>query len=237
MKSRLLLRLLLVAQAVPASLSAQDESRPLLGAAARPSVATIGPPSLGVIAPADVIANSNVQVYGAGLRNRIFASIDVHGLPANTAVLKAYLYWGWASLVAPIAGQHDCLVLRRLVVGSVDTNATIFPGTLVGAGADPCWFGGSNFVYRADVTGYVTGNGTYLAQICKPVAAGLIDHADPWLNSAPCSLEMPNHPAGETWGTGGCPLFINAVNLIHNVCDGMTGNERDAWVAGYRFTP
>ena len=135
MNNRLLLVFLLVAQAASTSLSAQDESRTPLGATTRPTVAVLGQPSLGIIAPADIIVNSDVQVYGAGLRNRTFASIDVHGLPASAAVLRAYLYWGWASLAAPIAGQHDCFALRRLVVGSVDTNSTLFTGALVGSGA------------------------------------------------------------------------------------------------------
>jgi hypothetical protein len=45
--------------------------------------------------------------------------------------------------------------------------------------SDPCWFGGGNFVYRADVTPFITRGDTYL--VWRPTgAAGSRDYSDPW---------------------------------------------------------
>jgi hypothetical protein len=60
----------------------------------------------------------------------------------------------------------------------------IISGVQVGTGTDPCWFGGSNFVYKGDVTPFVTGNGDYRVTLLKG-AASSTDDADPWGPSTP----------------------------------------------------
>ena len=54
-----------------------------------------------------------------------------------------------------------------------------FTGVLVGSGVDPCWNGGGNFVYRADVTGFVAKGDSYVVWP-QPGAAGATDYRDPW---------------------------------------------------------
>lgn len=74
------------------------------------------------------------------------------GLPSGAAVQRAYLYW-----ITYAATGDDSITLEGNDVA----------GTLIGTGYDTCWpdeDGGStrrNFVYRADVTARVQGNGTF----------------------------------------------------------------------------
>lgn len=58
------------------------------------------------------------------------------------------------------------------------------PGTQIGTGADPCWFGGSNFAFRGDVTRLVKGNGDYIVTLF-PKASSSTNGANPWGPTAP----------------------------------------------------
>ncbi len=136
-----------------------------------------------------VFENTRVAANGGSLRNAASTGIDLIGVPPGSTVVRAYLYWAWASLGAPVPGLHDTMVIARVprqgkIVPApgallVSLRPRCVTGTLVGAGGDPCWFGGSNFVYRADVTAIVRRGDTYLVWV-PTGAAGATDYSDPW---------------------------------------------------------
>lgn len=95
---------------------------------------------------------------GVGLRGTGSGPITLTGIPANGTVNKAFLYW--ATL-----GASPIFTAPTLNGEQVD-------GELIGASADTCWGADANFVYRADVTSFVDGNGTY-------TVAGLPDGTNP----------------------------------------------------------
>lgn len=144
------------------------------------------PEDLGDIQPSEVFDNTAVVANGVGLRNRKMGVINLVGIPRGATIKRAYLYWGWASLDAPIPGVHDKMLLHRLRPAPPNRPGAIVDGTLVGSGDDPCWYGDSNFVYRADVTAEVTGNGMYAVSCLHGQgAAGQYDSANPWPASEP----------------------------------------------------
>lgn len=89
----------------------------------------------------------DVVSAGVGLRGVGRGDIFLSGIPAGATVQQAYLYWA--------------------TLGSVNTynsptlNGTRVQGDLIGRSADTCWNVQNNFVFRADVTDLVDGNGTY----------------------------------------------------------------------------
>jgi hypothetical protein len=128
-----------------------------------------------------VYPKTRFATNGVSMRNCRWGGINLVGVPPGSGIIKAYLYWNWTSLAAPVAGVHDTMFIRRRFPGP--SVAAFVTGTLVGIGPDPCWLGASNFTYRADVTllapGLVTGGGTYFLRL--PVgAAGAVDYTDPW---------------------------------------------------------
>lgn len=88
---------------------------------------------------------------GEGMRGSGSGTITIAGIPAGATVTNAFLYWailGTAPAPASFAN------------GAFDGNGIV--GTAVGSGPDTCWGGvDSTFAYRADVTAYVPGNGSY----------------------------------------------------------------------------
>jgi len=138
-----------------------------------------------------VFPGTRVVANGGSLRHTASTGIELVGMPPGSVVVRAYLYWTWVSLGAPVPGLHDTLRISRVprapVVGVFGAGAGLawnvrvrtVTGVLVGAGPDPCWFGGGNFVYRADVTPFITRGDTYL--VWHPTgAAGSRDYSDPW---------------------------------------------------------
>ncbi|HEX6303023.1 MAG TPA: DUF3344 domain-containing protein [Anaerolineales bacterium] len=102
--------------------------------------------------------SGDVTSAGVGLRGSGSGAITLTGIPANGTVNKAFLYW--ATL-----GTSPTFTAPTL-------NGEEAEGELIGASADTCWGADANFVYRAEVTSLVDGNGTYNL-------AGLPDGTDP----------------------------------------------------------
>ena len=126
-------------------------------AAATP--ATSLSPAFNVTLPGDY------TVAGVGLRGGTppsygpppaSASISISAIPSGASVVKAFLYWGMLD-----DGEHDSLK-------NLNFNSTPVTGTRIGSGPDTCWGRLNSFTYRADVTPFVTGNGTYtLTNVAK----------------------------------------------------------------------
>lgn len=111
--------------------------------------------------PAPVLANGNnslgtsalysisgdVTTAGVGLRGVGTGDITLADIPAGAIVLRAFLYW--ATLGS--ANTYTSPTLEGQPVN----------GDLIGTSGDTCWGVQNNFVYRAEVTDIVTGNGAY----------------------------------------------------------------------------
>jgi hypothetical protein len=86
---------------------------------------------------------------GTGLRNRDHGAITISGIPAGATVGRAVLVWG------------------ILYDGAVPSNAITFEGHSVAAdvasqvSGNLCWSDTATVGYAADVTPFVTGNGTF----------------------------------------------------------------------------
>ncbi|MCA9529756.1 MAG: thrombospondin type 3 repeat-containing protein [Myxococcales bacterium] len=75
------------------------------------------------------------------------APIELTGVPPGAEIVEARLYW------ASIGGPHPTLTL----------NGQSVTGDFIGNAVDTCWnLPAGNFVYRADVSSIVTGNGAYV---------------------------------------------------------------------------
>jgi uncharacterized repeat protein (TIGR01451 family) len=86
---------------------------------------------------------------GTGLRNRAHGSIAISGIPPGATVGRAVLIWGilYDGSLPPNTITFD----GHPVTADVTSNVS---GTL-------CWGDTATVGYAADVTGYVTGNGTF----------------------------------------------------------------------------
>ncbi len=102
--------------------------------------------------PIGTTANCNpcgAEAGGTGLRNRDHGAIAINGIPAGATVGRAVLVWG------------------ILYNGDVPADAITFQGHKVRAdvaanvSGNLCWDDDNTIGYAADVTPYVTGNGTY----------------------------------------------------------------------------
>lgn len=99
-------------------------------------------------------------IAGVGLRGSGTGDIVVSGIPNGASVSKAFLYWA-------TIGTQDTFTSPAL-------NGQAVSGKLVGSSGDTCWSANGNFVYRAEVTSLVSGNGTYT--IAGLPASGHIDN-------------------------------------------------------------
>lgn len=90
----------------------------------------------------------DVTAAGAGMRGVGEGSIDISSIPANARIQNAYLYWA-------TIGNSSWYLSPTLQGQRIN-------GELVGVSADTCWGALHNYVYRADVTALVQGNGSYL---------------------------------------------------------------------------
>ena len=100
----------------------------------------------------------SASAFGVGLSGRrvnlpsvpvTTGALTVTGLPAGALIEHAWLYW---------------VTYGKTGSSTVKLDGADVPGTLIGTDEGTCWdeyptF--DNFVYRADVTAAVTGNGTY----------------------------------------------------------------------------
>lgn len=149
---------------------------------ASPEAAANAAPQSASIQPSQFFSQGAHVANGAGLRNASEATIRLRGLPADATVEQALLYWDFTSLTTPGFAQAN--VRFGSVTPLAVPKPVLVPGKLVGSGADPCWFGGSNFVYKGDVTLLVKGNGDYRVTLLSG-AASATNGADPWGPSAP----------------------------------------------------
>ncbi|MCW5801311.1 MAG: thrombospondin type 3 repeat-containing protein [Deltaproteobacteria bacterium] len=109
----------------------------------------------GVITPSfqSSIVGGNIVATGKGFAGRFDGVVDpsveltITGIPANSKVLRAFLYWTVIGMPFPTVTFQ---------------NATV-TGTEIGQTGDTCWGIGNNFMYRAEVTSMVAGNGTFTA--------------------------------------------------------------------------
>ena len=74
-------------------------------------------------------------------------TINLTTVPPEATITKAYLYWS-------TLGTDGTFMMPTL-------NGTAVTGTRIGQSDDPWWGVSQAFIYRADVTSLVTGNGTY----------------------------------------------------------------------------
>jgi hypothetical protein len=94
-----------------------------------------------------VSLEGDAVVAGVGLRGRGTGDIVVSGIPDGASVSKAFLYWATIG------------TLNTFTSPTLDGQPV--SGKLVGSSGDTCWNANGNFVYRAEVTSLVGGNGTY----------------------------------------------------------------------------
>jgi hypothetical protein len=138
---------------------------------------TLAPSALFTIA-------GDVTAAGVGLRGVGTGDITISEIPPGSTVFRAYLYW--ATL-----GTANTYTSPTL-------NGSPVNGNLIGTSGDTCWGTQHNFVYRADVTHLVFGNGIY-------TIAGL-----------PGNLSLGNDSQGASLvvlhETGGAPFRTVVIN-------------------------
>jgi hypothetical protein len=88
-----------------------------------------------------------VTVAGVGLRGVGSGEINLTGVPIGASIYRVYLYWATLGF----ANTYTQPTLE----GQPAT------GQLIGTTGDTCWEVQNNFVYRANVTNLVSGNGSY----------------------------------------------------------------------------
>jgi hypothetical protein len=141
----------------------------------------------------------DVTAAGVGLRGAGEGQIEINGIPRNASVQQAYLYWA-------TIGNSSRYTSPSLEGQEVN-------GELIGISGDTCWGALNNYVYRADVTSMVAGNGSYtIAGLPDNLAAGndsqgaslVILYAVPGLyrtiviNDGAVTLDLVNHEYTDT---------------------------------------
>ncbi|HEY6331625.1 MAG TPA: hypothetical protein VI756_20030 [Blastocatellia bacterium] len=112
------------------------------------SLATAAPPSA-LTTSFDTTLPGDYTAAGVGLRGLAQGTVAISGIPAGASVQKALLYWG-------MLDDGEDPTLKQLTF-----NGTAITGERIGAGPDTCWGRSNSFTYRADVTPFVAGNGTF----------------------------------------------------------------------------
>lgn len=77
-------------------------------------------------------------------------SLVISGIPSSAKIEKAFIWWD-------IAGIDTS---ESVILQNPDLLTDTFIGTVMGGNTSMCW--GPGFSFRADVTGIISGNGTYL---------------------------------------------------------------------------
>jgi hypothetical protein len=99
----------------------------------------------------ELIVGGNIVAAGRSWSGRedsvADTSVDIviAGIPANAQIRNAFLYWTVIGTPFP----------------TVTFNGTTLQGAEIGQTQDTCWGIGNNFMYRANVTALVAGNGTF----------------------------------------------------------------------------
>lgn len=229
------------------------------GAAPANHVALMGPafdvrPGVADDGTALVFPGTRVAANGMSLRQCTSGAINLVGVPPGSVIVRAYLYWQWISLPAPVPGLQDALWIQhtpRVVpnpAGGLAMPARFRPvrvaGTLVGSGPDPCWLGGANFTYRADVTRIVSGGATY--QLWLPAgAAPAADWTDPFSQfsfppgpycegaSLVVVYASPSEPPGTTliYDTGlAGTMFVTTPGISYNLTGFTAPGSESRWI-------
>jgi hypothetical protein len=160
------------------------------------STCTSTGPSLTFLPNGLSVSNTDVREFGyGGMRSSGTGSITVSGITAP--VFRAFLFWnGPTNSTDPNSNA------------SVKFNGTPITGTNIGTASDNNWGFLNGQSYRADVTGLVTGDGTYtLSNFIKENTAGA------------CSATSPPGPD--------CVADINGAALIIFYNDGNASDDRD----------
>jgi hypothetical protein len=113
--------------------------------------------------PSAAFANAGYVAAGAGLRDQGSGNITISGIPAGASVAKAYLIWANINPTDP--GE------------AMSINGNSVTGSTNGTDGSPCWENGNIYTHSADVTPFVTGNGTYSL---SGYQTGNTGGGDPW---------------------------------------------------------
>jgi hypothetical protein len=97
----------------------------------------------------NIIVHGDYVAAGVGLRGQAGGNITIAGIPANSTIKAAYLYWGYLD-------DGESAALKNITFAG-----QAFVGTKTGQGLDCGWGRDNSFGYRADVTSKVTGNAAY----------------------------------------------------------------------------
>ncbi|MGA8925633.1 MAG: hypothetical protein WB462_05380, partial [Solirubrobacterales bacterium] len=120
--------------------------------------------------PSAAFVNAGYVAAGVGLRDQGSAAITIAGIPAGAYIARAYLYWANINPTDPGGAM--------LIDGHSTTSQ------LDGTDLSPCWPAPGSpwnvFAYSANVTPFVTGNGTYTL---SGYPTGLTGGQDPWANN------------------------------------------------------
>jgi hypothetical protein len=138
-------------------------------------------------------------------------------------VKRAFLYWAFTSTTGTASGLE-----KRIIF-----NGVTFIGTRIGNGPDACWCGGTNVVYRANVTFFpgtlsklVLGNGQYKVTL-EPGATPLVNGASPWDQTrCPATTGALANKQGLAEGASLVVVYKNSTETGTTLLyDGMAGTE------------
>jgi hypothetical protein len=85
--------------------------------------------------------NTSHVAAGTALRNRVSGFIQLRGVPANSEIVRSYLFWNFSDTQEVGDETAPILLDRNLIVGTKTADNT-----------DPCWGNAGNHSYFADVT-------------------------------------------------------------------------------------
>lgn len=190
-----------------------------MGMPSKQQMETAAPISLSTpIDPSYTADNAAFVANGCGLRNKTSCVINVSGIPGHSTVKKAFLYWAYTSTTGAGRWPQKTIYLRGNAIDN---------GKLMGNGDDACWCGGTNVVYRANVTPLVTGNGNYNIRIPRQ-GVTLANGASPW-DLTVC----PSEPyQGLAEGASLVVIYTNSANFS---TAGATTLVYDSGLAGQEF--
>lgn len=165
---------------------------------------------------------------GCGLRNFDSCTIRLRGIPANSTVLRAFVYWA-----------QICLGTSCPTSVNMEFQGRTITSSLIGTNPQPCWAGSLIGAYRADVTGLMPGTST--AALANKVINGDYsinaipshpserDGRDPW---TPGTTNLPK-AAGATLVVVYSNPALSTVGRVylHNGVHSLLGGTLDATLA------
>jgi hypothetical protein len=165
---------------------------------------------------------------GTGLRNFDSGTIRLRGIPANSTVVRAFLYW---AMICPTGAVCPPIVPIEFEGRTIDSR-------LLCTGAQPCWVAGATLgAYLVDVTGLMPGtttavvankviNGDY--QISRfPFHPNERDGRDPWVPLTALTPKVEgatlvvvySNPSLSLTGRvhlhHGCDFFVGTLNVTN----------------------